>query len=784
MAKNKTTSKRSIKRSRPAGNSASAPFGQPTVSNIIDASVKVYETNRQNRYAQYTAYDLCTRYAKYVFKCVNINAGAFASVPFHIVRAKKSGSKVSAYRTRRMTDTKRASVIKSAGHRVRKFLSAGDDVEIIDDKEHPLFKLLNDAWPGGNCYELFWLTEAHQALAGNAYWAKVRNTATGLPVELWPMHPAWTRIVPSKTDFIEGFIFGRQAQDEKAYAREDVVFHRRPNPIGNDPYYGYADVRACIFDADVSVAFSQFALATLDNSAQPGMVVMMEGATDSARKQVEAALESKFSGASNAARSMVLSNQGGKISVAQWMQQTRELSFLASDEKARDHICNILGVPLAFVTMDSASLAQAKEATPMHQKYTILPKLRMFEDTINAQVTPDFQQYFGDESLMVVFDNPVDRDFERDSVVHERLYRAGIQTVNEARLGMDMEPVDDGDTLIDISAPVGGPFGNFTDQPEKPKPADEPIEIEEDKDDGDVTDEAAKAIKALAEQVATLTKLVAPAPLTHCREVAPMTKRAGVPFDKAMTNKGQTLTATAGDMYHALRRWFGGLTPMMSQWIDVDTGTVKRNLSSFPEVRSMFDEATVSHILEVMQTSYAAEVENMGNKAGQASMEVFGGRASVAVANRQGPLFASVTQETQDRVMTRLADDIAKGATLPERIEGVSAELVIGSDYDAERITRTETAAAYGQARDEAWQDSKTVERKEWLLSGNACPLCVALSKNYQFADLGKPFVQLGETIYDTGGKALAVNSYRPIDCPPGHPNCRCSMGAVYRSNE
>jgi hypothetical protein len=99
--------------------------------------------------------------------------------------------------------------------------------------------------------------------------------------------------------------------------------------------------------------------------------------------------------------------------------------------------------------------------------------------------------------------------------------------------------------------------------------------------------------------------------------------------------------------------------------------------------------------------------------------------------------------------------------------------------YGAERIARTESARAYLTAREESWQEIGGVRAKRWLLSADPCPICQTMAENYREAPVGTPFLSKGATIQLLDG-TMFRNDYADMDVPPAHPQCRCSMAAVF----
>jgi SPP1 gp7 family putative phage head morphogenesis protein len=82
----------------------------------------------------------------------------------------------------------------------------------------------------------------------------------------------------------------------------------------------------------------------------------------------------------------------------------------------------------------------------------------------------------------------------------------------------------------------------------------------------------------------------------------------------------------------------------------------------------------------------------------------------------------------------------------------------------AELIARTEANRAYNEGNLDALKQAG-VERAQWLLASDACPVCVELAETAPGEKLGKIM-----PIDEASGEL------------PAHPNCRCTFISVTES--
>lgn len=126
---------------------------------------------------------------------------------------------------------------------------------------------------------------------------------------------------------------------------------------------------------------------------------------------------------------------------------------------------------------------------------------------------------------------------------------------------------------------------------------------------------------------------------------------------------------------------------------------------------------------------------------------------------------AATRQALVDGVVTR-------GESVPVLTKKVNAIFDSAEKFRARRIAQTEASRAVHAAQEEAGRQSGLVAGWEWLLSGDACPLCQTIGRRARFVQLGQAFAVVGDN-----------PTYSEIRYPPGHPHCNCTIVEVLRSD-
>lgn len=427
----------------------------PDHSDIIASTVRPQDVAVRRWAKRSEVENLLRRYGKWVKVAVNMRAQQMAALPVRLFRdGADAGEKSMRWKSRRIKDRARGKIMEHAGAGTRKSIGYVDDLEEITDPTHPVNVLMNrvNPWMSGSGF--MESIEAAGCLAGNAYAAMVIPPAVGYPTELWSLPPQHVRIIPSRTDWIEGYQYGRGTEVERFYKPDEVIPFKRSSPQG-DPWYGEGDMQACVADADLSFAMSQVALALLDNGIMPGLVFCGEDWTRDQRSEARAEFEREHQGVAKIGRSMFIS---GKVKLDKVQIGQYEVELLqGSDDHAREVVAACFGVPLEYMTLRPGGLGDGKGvAGNQFQTLTVLPSKRRIEDDLNGYLMPWFRNALGDDSLILCIDSPVIEDVEATERRAVALFTGNIAFRDEVRSMVQLDPIDGTNQVwaASLAAPV------------------------------------------------------------------------------------------------------------------------------------------------------------------------------------------------------------------------------------------------------------------------------------------------------------------------------------------
>ena len=171
-----------------------------------------------------------------------------------------------------------------------------------------------------------------------------------------------------------------------------------------------------------------FAKAFLDNGAAPSLLVEFAGTlTPDQRAQIRDGLETRFGGAGNAGRALVLD---GGLTGKPWQVSPEDAELLASRRFAVEEIARVYGVPPPMIgDLSHGTFTNSREAARWFGQFSLTPRVRRLEAEFNRAL-------FGKGSdLEIEFDmsSLLRSDPETRWASHKIAVETGILDTNEVR---------------------------------------------------------------------------------------------------------------------------------------------------------------------------------------------------------------------------------------------------------------------------------------------------------------------------------------------------------------
>lgn len=300
----------------------------------------------------------------WLYRCVDIRAGAVASMPWEIKR--------------------------------------GETVVMTHEDGAPEQMAWIDDLPG-----LLYRTEAAIALTGRAYWFHERNLMRTLSVR-WLL-PGSVRPIIDQTDGLTGFTRAIDGQ-EKPFEVDDVVYFWLPDPfveIGPAEHY---PGKAALAGAGVLASMDAFLAGYFDRGMIKATLLKYKDSLPNAdeRKRVKEWWGRVASGLKNAFATEVVRGDFETLTIGEGLHDLQNTALTAEQ---RESICTAMGVPQSKVTANAANYATKQGDDLSFIQDTIAPECRLIAAAVNRQLLSKMglQLHFKPDELTIMQEDEMAR---------------------------------------------------------------------------------------------------------------------------------------------------------------------------------------------------------------------------------------------------------------------------------------------------------------------------------------------------------------------------------------
>ena len=317
----------------------------------------------------------------------------------------------------------------------------------IKDKEeiteHVFLDLMKNINPHFNKFELFTLTSIFMEVTGNAYWWIVKDNL-GVPRAIWNLPANWVKIVPSKSEFIAGYLMTVPGNKGIAIPFEpgEIVHFKFPSIYSL--YYGCPPMFGATYDIDLNKHIKTYGINFMMNNAQPAGVLETEDSlTEPQFKRLITMWKMRHQGSTNAGKIAIL-EKGLKYN--QTGSTLADMKFEDVQRGVRDGILAAFGVPASKLGLvEDVNRANADANDYTYQKETILPRLTLIQEKLNEKMIPMY-----DEGLVCEFDNPVPEDKIFRLQEQREHIQSGYASIDEEREKDGQEPYKFPETVVPL----------------------------------------------------------------------------------------------------------------------------------------------------------------------------------------------------------------------------------------------------------------------------------------------------------------------------------------------
>lgn len=584
---------------------------------------------------------------------------------------------------------------------------------------------------------LLYTVVQHLAINGDAFWYVSRDKK-GMPLEIWPMHPALTRVAITQEGEVLGYVMTSPGNEKIVFKPEEVIHFQLPNP--NSDVYGEGRVELLVEEAGIDLQALRSNKSIFINGLSPSALILLDDQADSDdAKSLTDTIRQGHTGADNRNKLLALARVRD---FKPYSISPKEMDFLGLRKLATEKVTAVMGVPKVLLgNHNSGDYATTKFLVrEMHQNVfepvqAIISEI-ITEDLIHS-INPDFEY---------VLNKPDASD--PDVLRKDQMAAAqqGILTNDEVRRdSFGKDPLDE-----EI-------------EPEKPAPKEQPSDAPGDLDENhgnsdDAPDdvEATKSIHKAAED-----------------DIDPL----AIERDELMAAMDEELVDPIADHFQEQEDAF--LARLPEELTDENlVSYVDSDISAFDAAFALLlGSLLYKPLLAGIDAAKHQLYDLLGNNSAdnlRIDMSLRFDQVNPVVQQYiQTDAFnhvKGINETTRNQLRATLAEGLRNGEgiePLRERIENVFES---ARGYRARSIARTETAQAFQHANHEAGRllfEDGLVKYRRWMTAPEGdtriCEICLPLN-----------------------GYVIRFDAKYPDDLEPTrvHPQCRCTESYMVGDEE
>lgn len=274
-------------------------------------------------------------------------------------------------------------------------------------------------------HNLFWRTiSANYDIYGEAIALKIRDDATGVPTELWPLPPFCVETYATDAGAIRYRI---PYQDGLDWPDTDIVHFRTYNP--DNMLRGLSPLEPLRSTLENEAAARESMASFWNNGARPGTVLRHpKNLSEGAQQRLKAQFEELYAGARNTGKTVLLEED---MDVKAVSLSAKEAQYIDSRKLNREEVWSCYHMPpTALGDLSRATYSNITENLRSVYRDTVAPRLESFEAVLEAQLRPEFGTNEYAEFLM---DEVLRGAFEARAEAYQRAIHSGWMTPAEVR---------------------------------------------------------------------------------------------------------------------------------------------------------------------------------------------------------------------------------------------------------------------------------------------------------------------------------------------------------------
>jgi len=590
--------------------------------------------------------------------------------------------------------------------------------------------------PNKGMSSLLYTVVQHLAINGDAFWYVTRDKK-GMPLEIWPMHPALTRIVSSQEGVVLGYVMRSPHREPVTFTPDEVIHFQLPNP-SND-VYGEGRVELAVEEAGIDLQALRANKSIFVNGLSPSAILILdEKADEEDAKRLTEMIRQNHTGADNRHKILAVSRV---VDFKPYSMTLKDMEFIGLRNLATEKVTTVMGVPKVLLgNHNSGDYATTKFLVrEMHQN-VFMPVQSIIGEAITEHlihsINPDFEWSLNKPDASDPDDLRKDQMLAKDK---------GILTADEVRHdSFGKEPMTEED-----KAQAAPPVAAMAPPLDPNTPTDTTAPKEVDTNDGNKDTAPKDLANDKAKKSLSITKALSPDEL-----------------DLLAAAREAELNALADDLIPAVGQFFTGQEADYLNRLDTELTTAR--LPGFINAAAAIQDTQLHMLLFGLLVASL----NAGSRAGQLQISITLGfnqtnpfvqdyLQTQALQHAQG-----INTTTREAIKAQLSEGLKAGEGVPELSKRIQSVFTDAKGYRSTLIARAETAQAYAHANEKALEASGVVEYYMWLTAGEGesrvCPICAPLN-----------------------GYVIRASAKFPDDLEPSHAHilCRCQKLGVTKED-
>jgi len=322
-----------------------------------------------------------------------------------------------------------------------------EETELVND--HEMNNLLRRANPAESWSKMIYRTVCYLLMTGNAFPERVRaETRAGkYPLEMYSLRPDRITLIPNERGLIASYLYTTSAGSQKfdvdpITMQGDLLHISLFHPL-ND-FWGAAPIEPAARDIDTSNDATDWNKCLIQNQGRPGMVFTLIGEiADDDFDRIERMIDEKFSGPSQAGKSMIITGDSG-TKAEPYTLSLADMEFLEGGRELARRIALAFGVPPILLGIPGDSTYNnRKEARLEFYESTVFFYVNLIRNELNNWLFDP-----KDRLLLKCNYDDVSALEPRWETKWKRAQEADFLTINEKREMTGYDQTDDGDVIL------------------------------------------------------------------------------------------------------------------------------------------------------------------------------------------------------------------------------------------------------------------------------------------------------------------------------------------------